>query len=421
MARRQRGVPRQRSCGARRAIASFAVAATAIVAPGLTGAAQAALSNSHTHMVTSLQTGHPTVLGLLGVSGKYYATEKANGIAAVTVDISWANAEPVAGRYSTPYLTTIRQRLAAARAAGLAVVVDPGLQYTPAWVFALPGGTRFIDQYGQVFTGPAASGDDVANAVTDLNVRAAEATYLRWLAKALHGSPVLAVRVGGGPLGELRYPDTTYQGRSNCFWAYDESTQAASTVRGWVPGTGTPRQAALFLAAYNNNLVRYGDWLDSQVGADFGVPELVMLPGWGERPGAAALETASRLTLDRPEFNEGSDWSALLASLPRASESVAYSTYLDAPSFSSTAEGVDPMDFIASLAKHTVLRLGGESSSGGNEADLDLMVKRALRLHLVIVDWFDEAAVVGSSASHADSAPSFSDLRAAAAELTHGP
>jgi hypothetical protein len=252
-----------------------------------------------------------------------------------------------------------------------------------------------------------------------MNVRAAEATYLKWLAAEVPGAQLLAVRVGGGPLGELRYPDSSYNGHTDCFWAYDKSSQAASPVPGWAPGTGSTADATKFLTAYNNNLTGFGDWLDAQMGADFRVPELVLLPGWGERPGAAAGEISSRLTEGLQEFSEGLDWAALLPSLPRRDQSIAYTTYLDSPSFSGSLQREDPADFISSIAGPLQMRMGGESSVGGTETDLNLMVGRALRLHLVVVDWMDEASVVQISSSHAPGYPDFADLAMAAATLAH--
>ena len=97
------------------------------------------------------------------------------------------------------------------------------------------------------------------NGVTDLAVRGAEGQYLSLLGTQLSGQAIYAVRAGGGPLGELRYPDATYMSDTNNFWAYDPSTQAAlpASVQGWVPGTGTVAQAATFLNAYNLDLDQY--------------------------------------------------------------------------------------------------------------------------------------------------------------------
>ena len=97
-------------------------------------------------------------LGIVGASGNYYPGEVSAGVQVVTIAASWNSAEPTQGTFSTHYADQLNAKINAARAAGLDVILDPGMQYTPAWVFNLKGGTRFVNQYGDVFTGPAASG-----------------------------------------------------------------------------------------------------------------------------------------------------------------------------------------------------------------------------------------------------------------------
>ena len=361
--------------------------------------------------------GRPPTLGILGVTGHYLTRERASGIAAVTLSVSWSQAEPGPDTFSSYYLASIRQRIAAALGDGFEVVLDPGLQYPPNWVFALPGGTRFVNQFGDRFGGPPASGDDVANAVTDPAVRQAQAVYLAWLGGHVPAHTLAAVREGGGPLGELRYPSPDVDGHTDSYWAYDPSTQAAlpAAVRGWVPGTGTVAQARVFLDAYNARMVGYGRWLDGVLHADFATDELVLLPGWGERPGGAAVEVAGRLTLPMDEFNEGLDWADLLDSLPDPAHSVAYTTYLDAPSVQPTLALEDPADFLAYLTQGTPIRLGGENTGNGTMADLQLSLHRARLLGFAIVQWMDEAQLVASTAGRDPSGPTFNLLKAAVA------
>jgi hypothetical protein len=359
--------------------------------------------------------GAPPVVGILGVTGHYLARERASGATAVTISVGWAEAEPGAGSFSSAYLASIRQRIGAATSAGLEVVLDPGLQYPPDWVFSLPGGTRFVDQYGDAFTGPPPSGDEVANAVTDPSVRRAQGIYLAWLGAHLPAHTLAAVREGGGPLGELRYPDPDYGGHTDAYWAYDPSTQAdlPASVRGWVPGSGTTAQAQTFLDAYNAQLVGYGRWLNAELKADFSTEELVLLPGWGERPGGGSAEVTNRLTLPMDEFNEGLDWVDLLGSLPDPAHSVAYTTYLDAPSLAPTLALEDPADFLAYLTAGTPIRLGGENTGNGTMAALQLSLHRARLLGFTIIQWMDEAQLVASTSGRDPSGPTFNLLKGA--------
>jgi len=355
------------------------------------------------------------ILGVLGVNGTHFKGERAAGIDSVAITVGWGDSEPSPGHFNLTYLQAVEHEMASATAAGLDPVLDPGLQYPPAWVFSLPGGTRFVDQYGDVFTGAADSGDDVANAVTDPSVRAFEGTYLAWLGSNLPAGSVIAVRQGGGPLGELRYPGPDYNGHTDCYWAYDASSRATTPVPGWVPGTGTVAQAAAFLNNYNANLDSYGIWLNAQLKADFATTELVMLPGWGERPGGATAEEASLLTLNMPEFNEGLDWTDLLDALPDPTHSVAYTTYLDAQTYLPTIQLEDPADYLASVVAGTPIRLGGENTGNGTMSTMRLCFQRAEALGFVIVEWMDEGQLEASTVGQDPNGPTFNLLGEGAA------
>jgi hypothetical protein len=350
---------------------------------------------------------------MIGATSPYFAKEWAEGVRFITLSVTWSEAEPSQGVFNSNYVASVQRAIVTARTVGFGVILDPGLQYTPSWVFKLPGGTRFVDQYGDVYSGPAASGNNVANAVTDMSARAAEAVYLHWLGNELPKNELEGVRVGGGPLGELRYPSGSYNGHTDCFWAYDASSRAASPVPGWVPRTGTTTEAASFLAAYNEHLNSFGEWLDGQAEKDFRTTELVMLPGWGERPGVAAKEIATRLGLGYEEFSEGLDWTALLPALPDRAHSVAYTTYLDAPSYSSSPQLTDPADYIASIASPFHMRSAGENTRNGTVADLRLIVARAVRLHFVVVNWMDQSQVISTDRGTDPGGPTMSDFHAA--------
>lgn len=365
----------------------------------------------------SAGTSETPIIGVLGVSGKHFSQERAAGIGAVTINVGWNEAEPSPRTFSSSYLSSLQAEIAAARSAGLSVVLDPGLQYPPNWVFSLPGGTRFVDQYGDVFTGNEGSGNNVVNGVTDLAVRGAEGSYLAWLGSQIQSGEIIGIREGGGPFGELRYPSNDYGGHTNSFWAYDASTQATSPVPGWTPGTGSTVQASAFLDAYNAALDRYGSWLNGELGADFATKVLVLLPGWGERPGDVANEVASLLTLNMPEINEGLDWSHLLDSLPDASNSVAYTTWLDAPTNGQTPQLEDPAGYIASLAATYHLRLGGENTGNGSIANVTLCFDRAKELNYYVVQWMDESQLISSGSGHNPSGPTLVRLGSMGAKL----
>ena len=140
-----------------------------------------------------------------------HPAEVAAGVQVVTIAASWNSAEPTQGTFSTHYADQINAKINAARAAGLDVILDPGMQYTPAWVFHLKGGTRFVNQYGDVFTGPAASGNNVANAVTNMTVRTALNGYLTWLGGPDPQGGAVGRSPGWRPAGRVALPGRQLQ------------------------------------------------------------------------------------------------------------------------------------------------------------------------------------------------------------------
>jgi Putative Ig domain len=404
-------------------LVTLAVAvAVAVAVVGLTAASAPVAQAAEAPLTTSAHvTGHP-FLGVLSssYSPSVFATEDAAGVDNITVGASWASAEPSQGVFSANYLTSLQQKIAAVQAAGMKVVLDPGFQYTPTWVFALPGGTQFVNQFGDVFGQGMAqsSGDAIPNAITDMSVRSAEGVYLTWLGQQITPGEIVAVREGGGPLGELRYPgpDVTATGHINSFWAYDTSSQAdlPSDIVGWVPGTGTTAQAQQFMDIYNQNIVAYGVWLNGALEAAFHVKEFVLLPGWGERPGGEATEVGNLLKQPlgqgKDEFNEGLDWTDLLPQLPDPTNSIAYTTYLDAPSQGSTTALEDPADYIASLVAGTSIRQGGENTGNGTISTLTLCMERANALNFYVVEWMGEAQLISATNGTDPGTPTFNQL-----------
>jgi hypothetical protein len=330
------------------------------------------------------------LIGIVEPQGAAYGTVRAVGAQLVTVPVGWDLAEPAEGHFDGAYIRSVARQVAAARAAGLSVVLDLGIQYAPGWVMHLDASSQFIDQYGDRFGGSRASGDDVPNGVTDGDVRTRLERYLGWLAFALDRYHFYAVRVGGGPDGELRYPPASYDRHTDCFWAFDPDSQATYVVRGWRPGRGTTRQAGSFLQTYNANLADYGAWLDGVVHSDFsGAAELLMLPGWGERPGDTEKAIRAGLRRGSVELNSGTDWKLQLGKVPYPRSTIAYTTWLDAQSQGDSPQRTDPAEYLATLVRGTELRLGGEDTGGGGLADLELSLHRATIFHFTLLDWLN--------------------------------
>jgi hypothetical protein len=113
------------------------------------------------------------------------------------------------------------------------------------------------------------------------------------------------------------------------------------------------------------------------------------------------------------EFNEGLDWNDLLDALPDASHSVAYTTYLDAPTVRRTLQLEDPANFLATLVAGTSIRLGGENTGNGTVADMELCAKRAKALDFFVVQWMDEAQLMATGAGQDPGGPTLRELGAA--------
>ena len=311
------------------------------------------------------------------------------GFTAVVVPAYWSSIEPSAGQWSTSAIAAVQAQLDAARAAGLMPIIDIGSQYPPAWIFGVGGGTRFVDQYGDVLGGAPGSGTDVANAVTDSAVRQQLGSYLSYLGSHLSG--VAAVRVGGGVYGELGYPASYLGSRPGALWFYDSSSQATlpASVAGWTPGTGTTGQATTFLSAYTSALSSFGAWLVATTEQAFpsGTSVDVLLPGWGMRPGEASTAAAELLVGPPDEVSQGLDWASMLPTLPSPARVVAYTTYGDATQGS--ADNPDPAAFIHSMLPSGMSE-GAESTGNGQTTDAgrDLMFSDAKSWSFAVTTWF---------------------------------
>ena len=182
---------------ARLAVRTVGVLALVVASVGIVMDATATAGMATTNGTPASGSTAP-IIGLLGATPANYASEAAAGVGAVTIQVGWNDAELSQGVFSTAYLSQIQSEIAAARAAHLGVVLDPGLQYPPSWVLAMPN-SQFVDQYGDVFNGSEPSANNVVNAVTNQAIRAAEGTYLQWLGTQFSPGQLIAVPRGRGP------------------------------------------------------------------------------------------------------------------------------------------------------------------------------------------------------------------------------
>lgn len=186
----------------------------------------------------------PMVFGVLGArchADRVAALDQA-GVAVVELSMGWDRYEPAPGHIDAKYVAEVRGQIDACRKAGLGIVLAPGLNYPPAWVRELPGGT-------QRNSSGAEPDDGGADLVFSASVRAAAHRYLAQVTTDIGFEGVVAIRVGTTGSGELGYPDPV-SGGAQGYWAFGEAAQSGvgiaqgmrpSPLPGWAPGS--PRWA----------------------------------------------------------------------------------------------------------------------------------------------------------------------------------
>jgi Beta-galactosidase len=180
------------------------------------------------------------LFGVMNDDGKHYADEWSRGVRATTFELQWKRYEPQPGVYDAAYINSMKQLLAQLKAQGWYVQLVPGYQYAPDWVFTQYPDMYFVNQYGDPFS-PADASMRVINAPFNPQARSLIAGYVARIFQDM-GAQFDSVRVGGGVLGELRYPPPEWNGHSNSYWAFDAHAQTPAEsgipgqVVGWKPG-----------------------------------------------------------------------------------------------------------------------------------------------------------------------------------------
>jgi hypothetical protein len=318
------------------------------------------------------------------------------GVEVVVLPVIWKHLETAEGEFNPWHLAEVRARYAEFRAQGFEVILSPGMQYPPDWVFALDEHTRFVNQHGDVWHGPL--GQDVPNAVFNEKVRAAQAAYIRQLAADLGDLDFLAVRSSGLPFGELRYPEPIHNGHRDSFWVFDAHAQASSPVPGWRPGDQGEAQAALFLDHYLESLAGYGEWLIGNYRDAFGpdLPVTVELGSWGVRPGEIELAVAARLDgtsrgEKRQTLHQGLDWERQFPRLAALGNVIVSGTWMDATDQGTDTTYESPIRYISRLAEPLGLSVIGENTGRNDAAAMQRSVDRVVELGMHGMLWMQQA------------------------------
>ena len=349
----------------------------------------------------------PTALGVLQATPAQAPALADAGITLTVLSISWDRFEPAPGAPSSAYIRQLRAEIAGYRRSGLQVVLDPGFQYPPAWLFILPD-SRYQNQYGDAYA-DRASGKNIANTVFNAAVRARYASHLAALFREL-GTDFFAVRLGGGWYGELNYPDATYAKNPNCYWAFDPIAQGAKPglpagitacpVPGWKPGDTSPDHASArrFLDWYLASLQNYHDWQIATVRHLYAGPLMMMYPSWGIRPGqlepAVAGDLSGKTSPEKNgEIQRGFDFARFIGGIKDPNVWV-HCTWLDPNPEWSDETSPDParwspVHYLASLARRHVpaLNVSAENTGGGGPETLRLCADRSRAYDLKAVFW----------------------------------
>ena len=182
--------------------------------------------------------------GVINNQGEHYADEWAHGVRATVFELHWKYYEPQEGIYDQAYIDHMKQILSQLKADGWFVQLVPGYQYAPDWVYTKYPDMYYVNQFGDRYDpDPNTSGSyRVINAPFNPQARALIARYLARFFQDFNPSDFDSVRVGGGVLGELRYPPPEWNGHPNSYWAFDIHAQnpadshIPASVIGWRPG-----------------------------------------------------------------------------------------------------------------------------------------------------------------------------------------
>lgn len=335
---------------------------------------------------------------LIGNDGMHLAEEFNVGIRYKVLDLNWSAFSPTQDALDANYVRNKRTELAALRDAGFGVILNLGFHDPPAWIHELYVNSYYVNQYGDVYAETGDAGD--ANLIFNLELRRLAAAYIQQVF-AEFGAEFAAVRLGGGRYGELTYPPVNYQGKPNCYWAFDPNALALTPTPDWRPGDAAyAGEARQFINWYLDELVNFENWQIAAVrSAGYSGALMMLFPSWGIRPGDldAAISgdlTGSTSAEVNGEIQRGYDFARQIAAIhdPRV---IVTTTWLDANPAGD--DHVDPgewsaVKFLAKLAHQHPLHLSvfGENTGQGSLAAMALSAAQAQRYGLIGIAWFNE-------------------------------
>lgn len=346
--------------------------------------------------------GDTYVFGVIGNDTTHLQAERDAGVRAKLFYLSWREFYPQEGVRDTTYIAAKKQELRRLREAGFKIILNLGYQDAPLWVHQNYEDSYYVNQYAELYAATDNFDNGDVNLIFNDQLRGLVASYMQEVVSEF-GTDFYAVRLGGGRYGELTYPPTDVNGKTNLYWAYDQNALASSPVPGWTPGDPSPNgEASEFLDWYLDSLVDYQDW---QINAlrDTGYDGKIMMlyPSWGIRPGQIdeALETnldGTTSAEENGEIQRGYDFARQVKAIsdPKV---VLTTTWLEANPDATSDLQYDPrywspVHYLSSLAKaHPLqLRLYGENGGRDDMKAMELAAYRMRRYGLLGMCWYNE-------------------------------
>jgi hypothetical protein len=337
------------------------------------------------------------LFGLIGNDGTHLQEERAAGIGAKIVRLSWRDYYPQEGQKNTAYVQAKKAEIAKLREANLQVILGLNYHDVPAWVHTNYPNSYYVNQFGERYAPTGAHDLGTANLVFNPEMRRLADAYVKQVFADL-GTNFYAVRVGGGRLGELTYPPASYNGRTNVYWVFDKNAAAKNPVPGWKPGDPSPNgQAQKFINWHLDSLVSFQNWQIRMVRRDgYAGRIMVLYPSWGLRPGQIDQAVSAHLSgSTSPEKNgelqRGFDFARQITALSD-SKAVVTTTWIDAPAEWASPTNPTPVDYLSSLAKKhdPVLETYGENTGAGSQTNMEFSVSQMRRNGLTGMAWFNE-------------------------------
>jgi Beta-galactosidase len=330
--------------------------------------------------------GHGTDTSpIWGMAGPYRARSIAafrrRGGRITLVEIDWSRAEPREGVFDGDYLRGVEDEIAEHRANGFQIVLNYGLHDAPGWLLRKPN-ARLVNQAGAPYTERP-----LPNLIFARELRRYAERYTAALFRRI-GTNFFAVRVGGGPRGELSYPSVADDARGkirNYYYAFDGAARRTNPVPGWKPCLPSPNnEARLFLSWYLTRLTEFQNWQIQVLRRYYPGYIAVLYPSWGMRKGdfEAAIATnlcgASSAEVNG-EVQRGFDHAGHIGAI-RDPKAAVWGTWADRH---------ETIDWLSSLAdRHDPpLKKFAENSGFDSESKMRIAVEAAKRNGLTAFMW----------------------------------